>query len=101
MPADNSELRSRGILARAGSFRAPSFGSQSRLRQIGASEERMSKTVRGALTALMFTCVCANARAENAACANPQDMSAVRAAAVQQQLMVAALSCHAIDQYNK
>jgi hypothetical protein len=61
----------------------------------------MNKTLRTAVTALMLTGVCANAWAENvAACANPQDISAVRVAAVQQQLMVAALSCHAIDQYN-
>jgi len=62
----------------------------------------MNTRLRIALIALMLTCVGANARAAGAAaCANPQDMSAVRAAAVQQQLMVAALSCHAVDQYNK
>ena len=61
----------------------------------------MTTTVKTALAALMLTCVCVNTRAEAAAaCANPQDISAVRAAAIQQRLMVAALSCHAIDRYN-
>jgi hypothetical protein len=41
------------------------------------------------------------AAASAAGCARPEDMNAVKAAAIQQRLMVAALSCHAIDQYNK
>jgi hypothetical protein len=53
------------------------------------------------VAALMLTCISANAWGANAvACANPQDMSAVRVAAVQQQLMVAALTCQAVDKYN-
>lgn len=34
-------------------------------------------------------------------CARPQDMTALRTAALQQQLMVAALSCHAVADYNR
>src|SRR5205814_8228380 len=35
-----------------------------------------------------------------AGCARPEDMTAIKAAAVQQKLMVAALSCNAIQLYN-
>jgi len=34
-------------------------------------------------------------------CATPVDMAAFRSAAIQQQLMVAALTCHNIDEYNR
>ena len=34
-------------------------------------------------------------------CATPSDIAALRTAALQQELMVAALSCHAIEQYNR
>ena len=34
-------------------------------------------------------------------CATPADMAALRTAALQQELMVAAFSCHAIQQYNQ
>jgi hypothetical protein len=52
----------------------------------------------------MVTCISANAwgaTVNSSGCANPEDISAVRAAAVQQRLMVAAFSCQAIDRYNK
>src|SRR5690242_2171861 len=34
-------------------------------------------------------------------CATPVDEAAFRSAAIQQQLMVAALTCHNIDEYNR
>jgi hypothetical protein len=34
-------------------------------------------------------------------CATPTDVAAFRSAAIQQQLMVAALTCHNIDEYNR
>ena len=55
-------------------------------------------------TALMLVCMGGNAlaaAASSAGCASDEDMSALRAAAVQQRLMVAALSCHAFEHYNK
>lgn len=41
------------------------------------------------------------AATESAGCARPEDMTALKAAAIQQKLMVAALSCHAVEFYNK
>lgn len=38
--------------------------------------------------------------ADKAKCARPEEMTAMQTAAVQQELMVAALSCHAITLYN-
>lgn len=35
------------------------------------------------------------------ACATPQDVQALQAATVQQRLMVAALTCHDVDSYNR
>ncbi len=54
--------------------------------------------------AMMLACMTGNVwanAAQAASCANPIEMSAVRTAAVQQRLMVAALTCHAIAQYNR
>ncbi len=54
-------------------------------------------------TALMLTSMVTNlcaAAERSAACANAADLYAVRAAAVQQSLMVAALTCHAVPEYN-
>ena len=36
-----------------------------------------------------------------ARCVEPQDMTALQIAALQQQLMVAALTCHDVDDYNR
>src|SRR5260370_7429914 len=64
----------------------------------------MRKLVKSGATALMLTCMAGNgwaATTEAAGCARPEDMTAIKAAAVQQKLMVAALSCNAIQLYNK
>ena len=57
----------------------------------------MRKTIGIALTGLL-TVSGTGAWASN--CATPGDMAALRTAALQQELMVAAFSCHAIQQYN-
>jgi hypothetical protein len=60
------------------------------------------KSLKTGATALMLTCMAGNVWAATAGgCARPEDMSAVKAAAVQQRLMVAALSCDAIQLYNR
>jgi hypothetical protein len=64
----------------------------------------MRKLAKSCATALMMTCMAGNvwaATVDAAGCARPEDMTAVKAAAVQQKLMVAALSCNAIQLYNK
>jgi hypothetical protein len=63
----------------------------------------MKKFLKTAATALMFTCMAGNvcAATQSSACASNADINAVRTAAVQQRLMVAALSCHAVELYNK
>ena len=64
----------------------------------------MRKFAKSCVTALMLTCMAGNvwaATTEGVGCARPEDMSAIKAAAVQQRLMVAALSCNAIQLYNK
>jgi hypothetical protein len=63
----------------------------------------MRKMLKTGATALMLTCMASDvlAAAGPAGCAAPADMVAVKAAAVQQRLMVAALSCDAIQLYNK
>ena len=64
----------------------------------------MRKLAKSCATALMLTCMAGNvwaATTEAAGCARPEDMSAIKAAALQQKLMVAALSCNAIQLYNK
>jgi hypothetical protein len=65
---------------------------------------KMRKILKTGAAALMLTCMAGNvwaATARVAECANPADMYAVRTAAIQQKLMVAALSCHSIEVYNK
>jgi hypothetical protein len=54
-------------------------------------------------TALMLVCMAENvwAATEPAGCASSEDIYAVRTAAIQQRLMVAAFSCHAIELYNR
>jgi hypothetical protein len=64
----------------------------------------MHKFAKSSVTALMLTCMAGNvwaATSTAAGCARPEDMTAIKAAAVQQKLMVAALSCNAIQLYNK
>src|SRR5579863_3853799 len=61
----------------------------------------MGKFARTGAAALMLTCMAGNVMAATqAGCARPEDMSAVRTAAIQQRLMVAALSCDAAHLYN-
>ena len=50
--------------------------------------------------AFAFFLLCGNVRAAPY-CARPQDAMAVRVAALQQQLMVAAFTCHDISAYNR
>jgi len=64
----------------------------------------MRKLVKSGATALMLSCMAGNVwagAASAAGCARPEDMTAVKTAAVQQRLMVAALSCDAAQLYNK
>ena len=62
----------------------------------------MRKSLKTGAAALMLVCMAGNVSAATATgCARPEDLSAVKAAAVQQRLMVAALSCDAIQLYNK
>jgi hypothetical protein len=63
----------------------------------------MHKMVKTGAAALMLTCMAGNvwaAAASAAGCARPEDMNALKAAAIQQRLMVAALSCDAAAAYN-
>lgn len=61
----------------------------------------MRKLARTGAAALMLTAMAGNAvAATQAGCARPEDMTAVKAAAIQQRLMVAALSCDAAQLYN-
>jgi len=59
----------------------------------------MHKIVKTGTAILMFTCMAGNALAA-AGCARPEDMHALKSAAIQQRLMVAALSCNAAPSYN-
>jgi hypothetical protein len=61
----------------------------------------MRKLVKTGAVALMMTSMAGNVfAATQAGCARPDDMSAMKTAAVQQRLMVAALSCDATPAYN-
>ena len=63
----------------------------------------MRKFVKSSAAALMLTCMAGNVWAATvtaAGCAREEDRTAVKAAAIQQRLMVAALSCDAIQLYN-
>lgn len=60
----------------------------------------MKNTLKRAVAALALSAIATNAFAQ-AKCAQPQDMVALRAAGMQQKLMVAALSCDAVPQYNR
>lgn len=62
----------------------------------------MRKLTKRGVAALMLTCMTGNVMAATqASCAHPNEMAAVRTAAIQQRLMVAALTCHATPNYNK
>lgn len=64
---------------------------------------KMHKMVKTGAAALMLTCMAGDVWAATAAaagCARPDDMTALKAAAIQQKLMVAALSCNAVKLYN-
>ena len=64
----------------------------------------MRKTVKLCAAALMLTCMGGNvwaAAATASGCARPADMNALRTAAMQQRLMVAALSCGETQSYNQ
>lgn len=64
----------------------------------------MRTTLKTGAAVLMLACMAGNLgvdAAQAATCANSNEMRAVRAAAVQQRLMVAAFTCRAIAQYNK
>ncbi len=61
----------------------------------------MRKIAKVGAAALMLTCMAGNVMAATqAGCARPEDMTAVKTAAIQQRLMVAALSCDAAQLYN-
>jgi len=64
----------------------------------------MHRILKTTTAALMLISISGNvwaATAEPAGCASREDMFAVRAAAMQQRLMVAAFSCHATQLYNR
>ena len=61
----------------------------------------MRKVLRTAVTAIAMCSVTANAWAQSAGCAAPQELAAIKTAAIQQELMVAALSCNATTRYNQ
>ena len=63
----------------------------------------MRKILRCGAMALMLTSMGGQALAavSPSGCVRSEDVYALRAAAVQQRLMVAAFSCHAVDAYNK
>jgi hypothetical protein len=62
----------------------------------------MRKSLKAGAAAAILSLVAGHAMAAGpAACAQPKDMEALQAAAVQQRLMVAALSCNAVSLYNQ
>jgi hypothetical protein len=61
----------------------------------------MRKTLQKGAAALAISCIATSALAQGATCARPNEASALHTAFVQQQLMVAALSCNAIPLYNQ
>jgi len=65
---------------------------------IGRQGLEMQAKLKAGAAALALICFATEVSA--AACARPQDVMALRTAAVQQRLMVAALSCNAIGLYN-
>jgi len=62
----------------------------------------MRKSAKATAAVVMLACMGGNAvAATQAGCARPNEMAAVKTAAIQQRLMVAALSCDAAQVYNR
>ncbi len=61
----------------------------------------MRRPLRTAVAVVAICSVSANAWAAAAPCTAPQELAAIKTAAVQQELMVAALSCNATPRYNQ
>jgi hypothetical protein len=61
----------------------------------------LRKGLKSAVLAAAMCAVTTNAWAAGAQCARPQELQAIKTAAVQQELMVAALSCDAVPRYNQ
>ena len=55
----------------------------------------------GAAALISLSLFGAGAQAATSLCTTPDEMAALRTAALQQELMVAGLTCHAIDAYNR
>ena len=64
-----------------------------------AANRALSAASKTAVAALALSLLAGPASAA-ALCARPQDMTALRAAALRQELMVAALTCHAVADFN-
>lgn len=60
----------------------------------------MGRVLRTGVSALAFAWIFAGPAAASQACARPDEMSAIQAAAVQQELMVAALTCNEVARFN-
>src|SRR5262245_44237189 len=79
-------------------------GTRSGLSATRVGSKSMRKIVKTGAAALMLTCMGGNvwaAAATASGCARPADMNALRTAAMQQRLMVAALSCGESQSYNQ
>lgn len=61
----------------------------------------MRKVLQTTVAAIVMCSVSANAWAQRGGCAAPQELAAIKTAAIQQELMVAALSCNATPRYNQ
>ena len=59
------------------------------------------KAMRKAGTAIVALLAMSHAAWADAGCAGPRDMAALKAAVMQQRLMVAALTCHDVEAYNR
>ena len=79
-------------------------GKRARDKRKGWGRKVMRKIVKTCAAALMLTCMGSNvyaAAATASGCARPADMNALKTAAMQQRLMVAALSCGESQSYNQ
>jgi len=61
----------------------------------------MRRRLRTAVAVIAICSMSTNALAAGAPCTRPQELAAIKTAAVQQELMVAALSCNATPRYNQ
>jgi hypothetical protein len=73
--------------------------SRSRRRIIVKKDMKSRVALKTGAAALALTFLASNAAV--AMCAKPQEMAALRAAALRQELMVAALTCHETDDFNR